>query len=198
MSKRKLQGEDTTNMLCTKCECVLLGAYATDGKSRLCNECYKPGRPGFELKILQLDPDAIFLQWVCPQLGADLSESSAFAGGVAASHIEQFLCLLFSVRRVTNPVQLAKYELSEVLAPLGFRSGVVIDGMRLGKSVINLEKRQCAGGDIMCFLAFVTGDIWSFVYFVMSPGSDLKPIPGMPINTNYNVKKPGNKHFLVL
>lgn len=195
---QKRKRTEDQGLLCTQCECTLALAYATDGKSRLCNDCYKPARPGFELKILQLDPDAIWLQWVCPQLGACTTESTAFANGVPLYRIQQFLCALFSLGRVRLPADSIKREVAEALNPVGLRSGIEVSGVSPSNPLRNIQTVQCVGGDITCFLWFpVRNKQWSLIYLVTSPDSYLAPIQNMPFYTAYSHNKPGNKHFVV-
>ena len=197
-TQKRKRSEDQ-GLLCTQCECVLAMAYATDGKSRLCNDCYRPARPGFELKILQLDPDAIWLQWVCPQLGAYAKESTAFASGVASSLIERFLCQLFSLGRVRDPMESIKRDIGEALNPMGLRSGIAIGCVSSSSPIRDIQTLQCANGDISCFLWFpARNKKWSVMYLVMSPNSYIAPIQNMPAYSSYSYTKPGNRHFVVL
>lgn len=191
-SKRKLEEDEDK---CTLCSSALSVAYASDGKSRLCNECYTPAQKGFELKILLLDPDLIWTKWVCPQLGACPKDSTAVSVGVGPIHIREFLVLMFSIGRVTDPLQLVRGGLSKVLSSMNIRSGIVLkDITGTNKKV---ESTQCIRGDITCYLVFRgTRRSISIANFVTSPGSSYTP--EVENGARYAFGREGNKNFLVL
>ncbi len=190
MSKRKHE-----DLQCSECQATLVCAYATEGKSFLCHKCFKFGSAGFELKILKLDFDFIFMQWVCPQLGAESEHSSAIATEVKNDHIVRFLQAIFTLGPAKDVKEMFDNQLANALKPVGFRTAFLLHGLHIRDTMKSNNCITRGSGDIICRLVFFRLDQIHVMSLVLS--ADIKPLTRASIPSRYDVRTPGNKHFIV-